>query len=82
LSRIKIGSKVLWIIAEQSLIGLQGSSHPGSIRIDHAERLIHTLLPLNEDYREDIAKVRGELLLVLERPEIPPAYQRQRARYP
>jgi Transposase IS66 family len=27
----------------------------------HAERLIHTLLPLNEDHREDIAKVRGEL---------------------
>lgn len=27
----------------------------------HAERLIHTLLPLNEDHREDIAKVRSEL---------------------
>ncbi len=27
----------------------------------HAERLIHTLLPLNEDHREDIATVRGEL---------------------
>ncbi|MGC2460748.1 MAG: transposase [Steroidobacteraceae bacterium] len=27
----------------------------------HAERLIHTLLPLNEDQREDIAKVRAEL---------------------
>jgi hypothetical protein len=27
----------------------------------HAERLIHTMLPLNEDHREDIAKVRGEL---------------------
>lgn len=27
----------------------------------HAERLIHTLLPLNDDHREDIAKVRGEL---------------------
>jgi hypothetical protein len=27
----------------------------------HAERLIHTLLPLNEDHREDIAKVRAEL---------------------
>jgi hypothetical protein len=27
----------------------------------HAERLIHTLLPLNEDHREDIAKVRGQL---------------------
>jgi hypothetical protein len=27
----------------------------------HAERLVHTLLPLNEDHREDIAKVRGEL---------------------
>jgi hypothetical protein len=27
----------------------------------HAERLIHTLLPLNEDHREDIAKVRDEL---------------------
>jgi hypothetical protein len=27
----------------------------------HAERLIHTLLPLNEDHRDDIAKVRGEL---------------------
>jgi len=27
----------------------------------HAERLIHTMLPLNEDHREDIAQVRGEL---------------------
>src|ERR1035441_4336051 len=27
----------------------------------HAERLIHTLLPLNEDHREDIATVRGQL---------------------
>lgn len=27
----------------------------------HAERLIHTMLPLNEDHREDIEKVRGEL---------------------
>jgi hypothetical protein len=27
----------------------------------HAERLIHTMLPLNVDHREDIAKVRGEL---------------------
>lgn len=27
----------------------------------HAERLIHTMLPLNKDHREDIAKVRGEL---------------------
>src|SRR5882724_1314477 len=27
----------------------------------HAERLIHTMLPLNEDHRQDIAKVRGEL---------------------
>lgn len=27
----------------------------------HAERLIHTMLPLNEDHREDIAKVRNEL---------------------
>jgi hypothetical protein len=27
----------------------------------HAERLIHTLLPLNDDHREDIAKVRGGL---------------------
>ena len=27
----------------------------------HAERLIHTLLPLNEDHREDIAKMRAEL---------------------
>jgi len=27
----------------------------------HTERLIHTLLPLNEDHREDIAKVRGEV---------------------
>jgi len=27
----------------------------------HAERLIHTMLPLNEDHREDLAKVRGEL---------------------
>lgn len=27
----------------------------------HAERLIHTLLPLNEDHREDIATVRAQL---------------------
>lgn len=27
----------------------------------HAERLIHTMLPLNDDHRQDIAKVRGEL---------------------
>jgi hypothetical protein len=27
----------------------------------HAERLIHMLLPLNEEHREDIATVRGEL---------------------
>ncbi|MCZ6803380.1 MAG: transposase [Proteobacteria bacterium] len=27
----------------------------------HSERLIHTLIPLNEGHREDIAKVRGEL---------------------
>ena len=27
----------------------------------HSERLIHTLLPLNEGHREDIAKIRGEL---------------------
>ncbi len=27
----------------------------------HAERLIHTLLPLNEGHREDIAKVRGDV---------------------
>jgi hypothetical protein len=27
----------------------------------HAERLIHTLLPLNEDHREDIATVRSQL---------------------
>jgi len=27
----------------------------------HTERLIHTLLPLNEDHREDIATVRGEV---------------------
>lgn len=27
----------------------------------HAERLIHTLLPLNEEHREDIAKVRSQL---------------------
>jgi hypothetical protein len=27
----------------------------------HSERLIHTLLPLNEDHREDIAKVRSEV---------------------
>ena len=27
----------------------------------HAERLIHTLLPLNEDHREDIAKVRSQV---------------------
>src|ERR1019366_7926106 len=27
----------------------------------YAERLIHTLLPLNDDHREDIAKVRGGL---------------------
>jgi Transposase IS66 family len=27
----------------------------------HAERLIHTLLPLNEDHREDLATVRGEV---------------------
>src|SRR5579863_9902417 len=27
----------------------------------HAERLIHTLLPLNEDHREDIATVRGQV---------------------
>jgi hypothetical protein len=27
----------------------------------HAERLIHTLLPLNDDHRADIAKVRSEL---------------------
>ena len=27
----------------------------------HAERLIHTMLPLNEDHREDIETVRGEL---------------------
>jgi hypothetical protein len=27
----------------------------------HAERLIHTLLPLNEDHREDLARVRGEV---------------------
>jgi hypothetical protein len=27
----------------------------------HAERLIHTMLPLNEDHRQDIATVRGQL---------------------
>jgi hypothetical protein len=27
----------------------------------HAERLIHTLVPLNDDHREDIATVRGQL---------------------
>jgi hypothetical protein len=27
----------------------------------HTERLIHTLLPLNEDHREDIAKVRSQV---------------------
>jgi hypothetical protein len=27
----------------------------------HSERLIHTLLPLNEDHREDIAMIRGQL---------------------
>ena len=27
----------------------------------HAERLVHTLLPLNEDHREDIATVRSQL---------------------
>jgi hypothetical protein len=27
----------------------------------HAERLVHTLLPLNEDHREDIATVRAQL---------------------
>ena len=27
----------------------------------HSERLIHTLLPLNEDHREDIAKVRSQV---------------------
>jgi hypothetical protein len=27
----------------------------------HTERLVHTMLPLNEDHREDIAKVRGQL---------------------
>ncbi len=27
----------------------------------HSERLVHTLIPLNEGHREDIAKVRGEL---------------------
>jgi hypothetical protein len=27
----------------------------------HTERLVHTMLPLNEDHREDIAKVRAQL---------------------
>lgn len=27
----------------------------------HTERLLHTLVPLNENHREDIAKVRGEI---------------------
>ena len=27
----------------------------------HTERLIHTLIPLNEGHREDIAKVRGDI---------------------
>jgi hypothetical protein len=31
------------------------------LRWIHAERLVHTLLPLNEDHREDIATVRGQI---------------------
>jgi hypothetical protein len=27
----------------------------------HTERLIHTLVPISEDHREDMAKVRGEI---------------------
>ena len=27
----------------------------------HTERLVHTLIPLNEKHRKDIAKVRGEI---------------------
>jgi len=44
----------------------------------HAERLVHKLIPLNEAHRQDIASARNqiwslyaELLLVLERPDVP-----------
>ncbi len=27
----------------------------------HTERLVHTVIPLNDGHREDIAKVRGQI---------------------
>lgn len=48
----------------------------------HSERLIHTLLPLNEDHREDIAKVRSQvwqLYADLKAYKLRPTKQAQRA---
>jgi len=49
----------IWAAQAWSLMGFKVLCH-GLCWI-HAERLIHTLLPLNEDHREDIAMVRGHL---------------------
>lgn len=67
--RIATEGALLGMLAERGLSGLAiVSDDAGQFKVlrhglcwIHTERLIHQMLPLNEDHREDLERVRGQL---------------------